>query len=551
MADLSMKFNTLREIVTYSQKEYATKTVFRIKEKQNKTVNYNDVTYKKMGEDVKALSTFLLEKGLSGKRIVLVGENCYEWILGYLATICLGGVFVPLDKKLPSDELDRLIHRSEPECIIYGKKFSENVKKHNIAHTICMEDELWECVKEGEALISEGNDSFDRVEIDKDEMAVLLFTSGTTDKAKAVMLSQYNIACNIYDLVLAEKFYDDDINLALLPFHHIFGLVAITLFIRLGIMNVFCEGLRFAKALKEYKVSVLVSVPLILEAVHKQINLTVKRQGKEKTLRFGLKFTAFLRKFGIDLRKKMFTSIHKELGGNLRFIICGGAALRGDLAKWFNDIGILTVQGYGLSETAPVLAAENEIHHKYGSIGFPMNGVDIKIDNPDSDGIGEIIAKGDNVMLGYWNEPEMTAEVMKDGYFHTGDMGYIDDEGYIFITGRKKDVIVFSNGKNIFPNELEQLVGAHLYVAECLVFEDTPDNLAVNVVYDEAMAKSMSQDEIYATIKKDIQLINEKLANYKRIKTVYASAQPMIKTSTSKIKRLPSIEKIKKEQKAI
>lgn len=552
MIDLTLKLKSIRHMIDYTVKHSASRIAFRIKQKNGKEVSYKDITYSKMGEDIRAFSTWLLNNKISGKRVVVVGENSYEWVLGYLSTLASGNIFVPLDKNLPEGELMRLLERAEPECIIYGENFKTHIQNYGMAkHTICMTDEIYSRIDDGNELIKNGDNFYDNVVIDENEMAILLFTSGTTSESKAVMLSQYNIASNINDLVVCEKFYEEDINLALLPMHHVFGLVATALFLRVGMMNVFCEGLRVAKALKEYKVSVLVVVPLILESMFRQIDRAVKKQGKQKVLAFGFKLTKFLSKFGIDIRKKIFASIHNELGGNLRFIISGGAALRGDLEKWFNDIGILTVQGYGLSETSPVVSAENDTHMKYGSIGIPMPSVQVKIDNPNEDGIGEIIVKGDNVMLGYWNEPELTNEVLKGGWFYTGDMGYIDNDGYIFITGRKKDVIVLSNGKNVFPTELEQVVGKAEFVTECLVFEDEPDTLAVNVVYDESLQKNMSVDDIKKMIKKHIEDVNAKLVSYKRIKTVYASILPMVKTSTAKIKRIPSIEKIKKEQTAI
>ena len=552
MIDMTIKFKSIREIINYTVKHNAQKIAFRIKQKLGTNVSYNDVTYHQMGRDVRAFSTWLINNGLSGKRVVVVGENCYEWILGFASSLSSGCIFVPLDKNLPSEELSGLLERSQPDCIVYGPSYEEQVKSYGIAQfTVNMKDEIYSCINQGNALIDDGNNDYDNVIINENEMSILLFTSGTTSKSKAVMLSQYNVASNINDLTIAEKFYEDDINLALLPLHHVFGMVAMALFLRLGMMNVFCEGLRVAKALKEYKVTVLVVVPLILESMYRQIDRTVKKQGKQKVLSFGISLTRFLRKFGIDIRKKVFSSIHNELGGKLRFIISGGAALRGDLEKWFNDIGILTVQGYGLSETSPVVSAETDKLIRYGSIGVPMPSVEVEIDNPDQDGIGELKVKGDNVMLGYWNEPELTNEVMKDGWFYTGDMGYIDNDGYIFITGRKKDVIVLSNGKNVFPNELEQVVGNCEFVSECLVFEDEPDILAVNIVYDEKLLYNMSVEELNKKIKNHIYDINKNLVSYKRLKTVYASTNPMIKTSTAKIKRVPSIEKIKNEQQPI
>ncbi len=552
--DLTKKFKSLREIVDYCAAEYAERVAFRIKHKgtNGAKATYHDVTYAMMGDDIKALATYFAHNGLVGRRIVVVGDNCYEWIVGYLATVSSGAVFVPLDKNLPPHEFDGLLERSEAECIVYGKQFEEQVAKYSHkARLVCMTDGVAAAIAEGNKLISEGSTAYRDTAIDENAMSVLLFTSGTTSTSKAVMLSQYNIASNINDLAVSEKFYDDDVYLALLPFHHVFGLVGMTLFLRLGLLTAFCEGLRVAKALKEYRITVLVLVPLVIESMYRQIERTVKKQGKEKVLRIGLALSKMLMKFNIDIRKKLFGAIHKELGGGLRFIISGGAALRPELSKWFNDIGILTVQGYGLSETAPVVAAENDVYIRPGSIGKPMPSVDVRIDSPDSDGIGEIVVRGDNVMQGYLGEPEMTAEVIRDGWFYTGDMGYIDRDGYIFITGRKKDVIVLSNGKNVFPDEIEQLVGTLPYVSECLVFECERDTLAVNVVYNTDYFDGKDRDFINKTVTDDIIAVNKKLVSYKRLKTVFVSDQPMIKTSTAKIKRVPSIEKIKAESKPV
>lgn len=550
----NIKFNNLREIVDFALEKYSEKIAFRIKVRGKKgdKVAYKDISYADMGSDIKALTAYYSKKGICGKRIVVVGDNCYEWVLGYLSAVCSGNVFVPLDKNLPPHEMEGLLVRSEAECIIYGQQFAELVQKFaDSAELICMNGELADRVDEGRKLIADGDTSYDNVRIDDNTMSVLLFTSGTTSASKAVMLSQNNIATNIYDLVEAEKFYSDDVYLALLPFHHVLGLVGMTLFLRFGIMTVFCEGLRVAKSLKEYKVSVLVLVPLIIESMYRQIERTVKKQGKEKVLKYGIKLSEFLLKFNIDVRKKLFGAIHSELGGNLRLIISGGAALRPEMSVWFNDIGILTVQGYGLSETSPVVSAESDIYMRPGSVGKTMGSVEARIADPDSDGIGEIVVRGESVMLGYLDEPELTAEVLKDGWFYTGDMGYIDRDGYIFITGRKKDVIVLSNGKNVFPDELEQLVGQTEYVSECLVFEDEPDTLAVNVVYNKDFFDGKDTEYINNIVVADIVNINKKLVSYKRLKNIYVSDEPMIKTSTAKIKRQPSIEKIKGESKPV
>ena len=383
-------------------------------------------------------------------------------------------------------------------------------------------------------------------------MSIILFTSGTTSKSKAVMLSHRNIASNITAMNKVEKFLSTDVNMAFLPFHHTFGSTGILIFLNHGCTNVFCDGIRHIQAnMKEYKVSIFVCVPLLIEAMYKKIEKEIQRQRKTKLIKIATPICNFLLKFGIDIRRNVFKDIINNLGGSLRAIISGASALDPKVARAFNNFGILTIQGYGLTETSPVLAAENENCIRYGSIGFPMPGVSLKIDNPNEQGIGELIAKGPNVMLGYYENEEATKESIIDGWFHTGDLAKKDKDGYFFITGRKKNVIVLKNGKNIYPEELESLIAKLPYVDESMVFGYPKDDdlvVSVKIVYNKDYVKEnfkdFSQAELKDKIWEDIKEINKGLTNYKHMKKLIITDEPMIKTSTQKVKRHEEIKKI-------
>lgn len=405
-------------------------------------------------------------------------------------------------------------------------------------------------LKKGQKLLKDGNKKYLNAEIDEEKMATIIFTSGTTSMSKAVVLSHKNITSNIIDMLYTEKVYSTDVNMAFLPFHHTFGSTGLLFFLANGATNVFCDGLKYIqKNLVEYKVSVFVCVPLLLEAMYKKIMTEIEKQGKTRVIKIGIKLSNFLLKFGIDIRRKLFKQVIEKLGGNLRFIISGASAIDKKVAEGFNNFGILTVQGYGLTETSPVLAAENEKTMKLGSVGIPMYSVDIRTDNPDENGIGELVAKGPNVMLGYYENEEATNSVIekdKEGnrWFRTGDLGYIDKDGFIFITGRKKNVIVLKNGKNIFPEELEALVSELPYVAENMVYgKPKGDDLVVSIkiVYNEQYVKdkytNISEENLKDIIWNDIKEINKKLPTYKHIKNLIITKEPMIKTTTAKIKR--------------
>lgn len=560
------RFENIRDIISNSVKLYPNNVAFKIKHKNGKEVSYKDITYTEFQKDINEFGTGLLSLGYKDKRVAVIGKNSYEWALTYYAVLNGLGVLVPLDKGLPEAEIELSLKRSKAEVIVFEKEFEEIInriiesKTTNLKEAICMQESKFEYIKTieevkniGEKELANGNKLYIEAEIKNKEMAAIIFTSGTTSMAKGVMLSHYNIASNIYCMQLVEKAYDTDVNMAFLPFHHTFGSTGLLFFLAHGATNVFCDGLRYIQDnLKEYKVSVFVCVPLLLEAMYKKIMIQIEKQGKAKTVKFGIKLSKFLLKFGIDIRRKLFKEIIDNLGGKLRFVISGASAIDKNVAEGFNNFGILAVQGYGLTETSPVLTAENAKVLRYGSIGYPLPEVEIKIYEPNEDGIGEIIAKGPNVMLGYYENEEATNEVLVDGWFHTGDLGYMDKDGIIFIAGRKKNVIVLKNGKNIYPEELELLINNLPYVAESMVFGmPKGDDLVVSVkiVYNESYVKDkykdISEDELKDIIWKDIKEINSGLTNYKHIKNLVITNEPMIKTTTAKVKRFEEIKKIK------
>lgn len=561
----AQEFETIKECLKAAIKKYAKNIAFIIKNKEDKKVTYTNITYEKFGKDMRNLGTALIELGLENKRIAIIGKNNYEWGLTYASVLSGVGVTVPLDKGLQENETIMSLQRSKADAIVFDKEFLgliqkiKNENNTNLKHFICMnsnEDKdnmyLYDLIKKGEQ--NSEDTRYDEHQINPDEMATLVFTSGTTSSSKAVMLSQRNIASNIYGIVLAEKIYDTDVNMAFLPLHHMFGSTALLLFLSRGATNVFCDGLRHIQEnLKEYKVSVFVCVPLLLEGIYKKIMAQVEKQGKTKLIKFARKLSGFLLKFKIDIRRKLFKQILDQLGGSIRFVVSGAAALDKEVASALNDFGILTVQGYGLTETSPVAAAENEYTLKSGSIGYPLPGVEIKIVNPDEKGIGELAIKGPNVMLGYYEMPEETSKVMKDGWFYTGDLAYKDKDGHLFITGRQKNVIVLKNGKNIYPEEIEALIVKHPYVSEVMAFGKEKEDdlvLSVKIVYNEEYVKQnypdMSEEDFRKVVWNDIKEINKTLPQYKYIKNLVLTNEPMVKTTTAKIKRF---EEIKKESK--
>ena len=558
------KFDTIREYINSAIKKFPDNNAFILKNKYNGEVHYTNISYTRFGEELKALGTALINLGLENKRIAIIGKNRYEWVLSFVSILCGVGVTVPLDKGLPEQEIIMSLERAKADAVIFEDEYSETMKNlqktnKNIKEFICMNSDgdhsfktVSELVELGKKLVADGDNRYEKHKIVPNEVASIIFTSGTTSMSKAVMLSNKNIASNIYNINCAEKVYDTDVNLAFLPLHHTFGSTILLLGLADGVTNVFCDGLRHIQEnLKEYKVSVFVCVPLLLEAMYKKIYAEVDKQGKTKILKFANSISRVLLKLGIDIRRKVFKQILDNLGGNIRFVISGASAIDKNVAKGFYDFGILAVQGYGLTETSPVLTAENEKCIKFGSVGLPLPEVEIKIDNPNDEGIGEIVAKGPNIMLGYYEMEEETSKVLKDGWFYTGDLGYIDKDGFLFITGRKKNVLVLKNGKNVYPEEIELLINNLPYVVESMVFGTPKDDdliVSAKIVYNKDIVNQKFGDILELDLKdiiwKDIKKINSTLANYKHIKNLIITDEPMIKTTTQKVKRFEELKKM-------
>lgn len=563
------KFENIKGIIYHSATVYSDNIAFTTKIKNSGDVEYINHTYSDLLEDINSFGTALYKHGLQNKRVAVVGHNSYEWAVAHLSNLLGGIVSVPLDKGLQLGELESSLIRSRVQAIVFDEKLKDVIKeikrnnKTSIKYYICtskIPDFLYfyDLLSNGRDDIEKGYLEYVNHKVDSYKMSILLFTSGTTSKSKAVMLNQYGIATNVYDMQLVESFYDDDVNIAFLPYHHIFGSTGMLVMLASGVKTVFPDGLKYIqKNLVEYKVSVFVGVPVLIDKMHSTIIKELEKQGKTKLINFMIKFSNALMKLHIDIRRILFKPLINALGGNMRFIISGGAPLDKKVAKWFNDIGIHLVQGYGLTETSPVISAEDDTFIRYGSVGKIMKSVEVKIEDKDANGIGEIVVKGPNVMLGYYNEPELTKEVLENGWFHTGDLGYIDADGFLFITGRKKNLIVLKNGKKVFPEELEILINRLDGVEESFVY-GLPDKedlnnvkVAVKIVYNEVAIKmkypDINEQELHDIFWTKIKEINKTLPMYKYIKHLDLSREPLVKTTTNKVKRDEELKKVLKE----
>lgn len=560
-----IEFNNIKEIIYNSAKIYKDNIAFTIKHQNEKEIEYQDVTYKELLDDINALGTAMYLKGAKNKRVAIIGKNRYEWIVTHLANLLGGIVSIPLDKDLQLEELENSLIRSKADYIIFDEKIVDRIEeikkknKTNLKDYICMSnisgyETVPNLINEGKKQIKNNNE-YVNFKIKNNDMNILLFTSGTTSKSKAVMLSQRNIASNVYALQTCEDIRPTDVNIAFLPFHHIFGSTCMLVMLACGAKTVFPDGLRYIKKnLNEYKVSVFVGVPILVEVIYKTIMKEIDKTGKTELINSALKISKVLKKFHIDVRRKLFKQIIDALGGKLRFIISGGAPADPLISKGFNDFGIKTVQGYGLTETSPVIAAEDDKHMKNGSIGITMKNVELEIVNKDENGIGEIRVKGPNVMLGYYEMQEETNRVLKDGWFYTGDLGYKDEEGYLYITGRNKNMIVLKNGKKVFPEEIETILNRQELVLESMVFglpekDDKNDvKLAVKIVYDKEIVlekyPGKTEEELYKIIWEQIKEVNKTFPKYKHIQKMLLSSEELIKTSTKKVKRQEELKNI-------
>ena len=532
------------------------------KYKENNEIK--EITYEQYVKDIKALGTALID--MKVKRVAVIGNNSYKWCTTYLATTTAGKVIVPLDKALTDIEIGNLIKRSEVDTIVYEKKYQKAIdeiieKGCNLKNLICMDSKgkkevlsYEKVLEKGKEMLEKGDDKYDDVKIDSYKMSIMLFTSGTTNEPKAVMLSQNNIASNIVAINKYVKIYRTDTLLSFLPIHHTFECTITFLYgTYSGATVAFCEGLRYIQQnLKDFQVSVFVAVPLVLETMYKKIQKAIKEKGKTELINKMVKISNGLLKCHIDIRKIVFKEILDNFGGHLRVVFYGAAPMNKDTIIGYNNLGIEQVQGYGLTETSPVISAETDKKKRPGSIGLVLENLECKIDNPDKDGIGEITVKGPSVMLGYYNNEKATKEVLKDGWFSTGDYGYLDEDGFLYITGRKKDVIVLRNGENVYPQEIEALINKLPYVKESLVYQrgqsKTDTMLCAKIVYDADAIKDAfgekSEDEYKEEIWKQIKEINKDLPLFKHIKKIEITTEELEKTTTQKVKRYKELQKV-------
>lgn len=560
------EINDLKDMITQSARLFPNRPAFKIK---NQADTYDIVTYSNYLSDINSLGTKLIDMGLHGKKIAIISENRYEWCVSYLAVVNGTGIAVPLDRSLPENEIENLLERSEAECVIFSKKYEEVMQKikqtnKRLKHFIVMNDPdttsflyLYNLISDGKSLIEKNNKKFVNAKINNNDVAVIIFTSGTTSASKAVMLSHKNICSNIVATSSIAKVVPSDVALSFLPLHHTYEctLGFLTILYN-GASIVHCDGLRYiVQNLNESHATIMVCVPLLFENIHKKIFEQAKKTGKLKILQTAIKVNNTFKKTGIDMSRILFKSVHKNLGGKIRLFICGAAAIDTQVAKDFNDLGIELLQGYGLTETSPLLAGNTDKDIDVTSTGKPIPGVEIDIINKDEDGIGEIIAKGPNIMLGYYNNKEATDEVLIDGWFHTGDLGMINEHGNLKITGRKKNVIVLKNGKNVFPEELEGLLNKDELIKESLVWgeEKGDGDVTVNakiVPNMETIKKkfgNLTDSQLNEKIKEIIKNVNHKLSSYKAIKKFEISFEEFVKTTTQKVKRFEELKKNKRQ----
>lgn len=532
-------------------------------EKSKESGKYETVIYRDYVKEVEYLGTALMALGLKDTNVSVTGENRYRWSVGYMAIVNGVGTVVPIDRLLPIHEIMNIVDRVSPSAIIYSGKKSEEMKqvaeksdavKYFIGMDLTPEEENGKflsydsVIAMGKQEMEKGNRDYLDVEIDANATRILLFTSATTSTSKAAKLSHYNLASNVMGATSVIYMNENDRFLSLLPLHHTFeSTCGFLIPIYMGASIAYCEGLKYiVDNLKESGSTIMIGVPLLFEGMYKKIWKKAEISGSADKLRKALKISNFLMKLKIDVRKKLFHSIHEGLGGTIRMFISGAAAMTPEVAEFYRNIGLNFFQGYGLTETSPILSVNSDTDFIDASAGKAIPGVEIQIWNPNEEGIGEIVAKGPNIMVGYLDEPELNKEIFKDGYFHTGDMGYMDDTGFVFITGRKKCVIVTKNGKNIYPEEIELLINVSTLVTESMVFgvvdPETKEELITVSIYPdleafEAKFGKSDEEFVKAKIKELIKNVNSRLINYKMIRDIKIRNKEFIKTTTRKIKR--------------
>ena len=570
---------TLKELLEGSAELYSQNPAFWVK--REKGGSYEPICYRLLKHDVESLGTKLIDMGLRGEKIAVMGQGCYEWIVTYLAVVNGTGIAVPIDKDLSAKEIENLLQAADCHTVfctaaerkklerisgiknkilleIYGDRTSEE----EIPSTTARAEEgfvMWrDLLREGEQLLKEGDIRFTKSEVDPDALAVILFTSGTTGNPKGVMLNHRSITANIMDVCRIAHILESDKTLSILPIHHTYECtLGMLLVLYRGASTAFCEGLKYiVQNMKEAQNTVFIAVPLVLEMVYSKIWKNAAKQGKEKMLKRAIRVNNRLKAVGIDMSRRLFSQIHRELGGKLRMVITGAAALSPNIYRGFEDFGITVLQGYGMTECTPLISgtpqSSKERYKKAGSVGVPVRSGEVEIVDKDENGIGEILFRGPNVMMGYYHMPGETAEVLdEEGWLHTGDLGFEDKEGWIYLTGRKKNIIVTKTGKNIYPEELELHINASPYVADSMVFtsirNDEEETVGVQLLPDleyikEELGEIPDEDGLYELMKKVIGELNGELPNYKRIRDVFVRREDFARTTTKKIRRQDNMD---------
>ena len=564
-------YKTVKEIFNSSIEKYS-ENIFAL-EKQDHKEPYKEITYKQFGEDVVGLGTAITKfLNLKDEKIAIIGETSYCWYTSYLALLCGAGIAVPLDKELPANEIENLINRSNTSAVIYSKKKKDVISKiqdnlPSVKYFIEMnsDDKVQGrnvgynyVLEEGKKIVKNGDNSFNEIEIDPEEFRLLIFTSGTTSQSKGVKICNRNLAENINSVNPYVKIYPTDRFFSVLPLHHTYeSTIGLLLPIERGCSIAICEGLKYiVPNLQESKPTALLAVPLLIENLHKKINKSIDKSGKAPIVNSMIHVTNALKSVGVDLKRKVFKEILDNLGGNLRIIVSAAAPIDPKVGKWVQDMGIIFLQGYGLTETAPIAALTPDFDPRVGSAGKAVLPDEIKIHNPNEKGEGEVWIKGKTVMLGYYENEEATKEVMYDGWFNSGDIGYLDKDGFLFITGRSKNVIVTQNGKNIYPEEIEMMLGKVPEIKECMVYGKEVEGqkelvISVKVIpnyeeIEELHGKDLSEEEIRKIIWEEIKKVNRELTSYKAIKNLEIKKDEFEKTTTMKIKRFAEIKKDQK-----
>ena len=564
------KMESLKDIINIKCDLYKEKVAFIDKEG---TKEFKKITYAKVKEDVNALGTVLIKKlNLKDEKIAVIGENSYKWYATYMAVACGAGVIVPLDKELPENEILNLLERSKAKAIVFSSRRKETIEKimdklpndmvyiemgkEKSDKKILAFDEL---VEKGRSMIAKGDNFYERIEIDPEKFTVLLFTSGTTAKSKGVMLSHKNLTANIFSCYNIVPTFGNYTSLSILPLHHTYEFTLDYLFMTsVGGTVGICEGLKYVtKNMQEIKPDFILAVPALIERMYKVIEKKIKETGKEKLIKALGSVALGVSKVGLDFRKVIFKKVHESLGGKLKYIFCGAAPLDPELIVKMQSLGFNFLQGYGLTETAPLIAGTTLKFDADGTVGKAVVGDEIRIDlsenEDENSNIGEIIVKGDNVMIGYYEDEKETKKALRKGWFYTGDLGYFDLRGNLVITGRSKNVIVTGNGKKIFPEELETMINKDPLVEESMVYGkkdekgDTVVTARVKLNEDYIKEKYKenrpSDEELRLAVWENIKKINRGLVGYKVIKELEIKNDEFVKTTTMKIKRYEEVKK--------